>query len=140
MIKNMTTTKDKKILLDLASDFGNFVKKHKWVPLYDVESDALSVTAPNLSKDARIKYFDDEIAFYMTKNNKVEGVFVEYFQSNFIKHRRNLTNVLKDIEKKEYQEKTLMKLTLNKFDEIASDLQEAIKLSLAEKFTLSLQT
>lgn len=135
-----TAIKDKKELLDLASDFGGFVKKHKWTSLYDVESDALSVTVPNLSKDARIKYFDDETAFYMTKDNKVEGVFIEYFKSNFVKHHQNLKGVLKDVEEKKYKDKTLIKLTQKKMDRIAVDLQEAIKLSLAEKFTLNLQT
>lgn len=130
------TIKGKKELIDLASDFSGFVTDHNWISRYDIESDSLSVTSPKLSDDARIKYVNDEIAFYMTKDNKIEGVFVEYFKSNFIEHHEDLKNVLKDIEASQENGQGLVTLNKSKLDEIAPDLEEAIKVSLAEKIDL----
>lgn len=135
----MTTTKEKKELLDLASDLTGFVKKRGWIPLYDIESDALSVTVPKLSKDARIQYFDKEVAFYVTKDKKIEGLFLEYFKSNFVKHHQKLKLMMKDLEKKA-GDSALVKLDKEKVEKIAPDLEEAIKLSLAERFRLNLKT
>jgi len=131
-----SSIKNKTELLNLASDFDEFVKEHKWIPRYDIESDALSVTLSILSKDARIKYLNDEVAFYMTKDNKIEGIFIEYFKSNFIKHHRDIKNILKDIEKDKRKQKSLVRLTQDKIHKMAPDLEKAIKLSLAERLDL----
>jgi len=139
----VTVIKDKKELMDLASDFSGFVKKHNWVSRYDIESDALSITTNKLSKDARIRYFDDEIAFYITKDKNLEGIFVEYFESNFIKHHKGLNDILKDIRKrKEIKDegKTLVDLSQSKIEKIAPRLEDVLRSSLAEKINLSFQS
>jgi len=110
------TTQDKKEFLDLATDFADFIKKHGWISRYDIESDSFSVTTPKLFDSARINYFDDEVAFYITKDNKVEGIFLEYFKANFVKHHKKA----KEIKK------------------VLDDLEEAIKLSLANRLNLDL--
>lgn len=134
-----TATKEKRGLLDLASDLTGFVKKHGWISIYDTESDALSVTVPKLSKDARIQYFDKEVAFYITKGKKIEGLFLEYFKTNFVKHHQELKPIMKDLEKK-VGGSVLIKLDQEKVEKIAPDLEEAIKSSLAERFGLNLKT
>jgi len=135
------TTRDKKEFLDLATGFGTFIKKHGWISRYDTESDSFSVTAPKLSDSARIKYFDDEVAFYINKDNKVEGIFLEYFKANFIKHHkqaaRNMGKVLDALEEKNKTDDTLVKVDINQVEKIAPDLEEAIKLSLANRLDLS---
>ena len=70
-----TITNEKKKILDFVYGFSEIAKKESWVPRYDAESDSLSVTVSKLSSDARIKYFDDEVAFYISKNG-IEGIFV----------------------------------------------------------------
>lgn len=136
----MTTIEEKKQLLDLATNFNDFIKKHGWVSRYDTESDAFSITIPKLSDDARIQYFDNEIAFYMTKDNKLEGVFIEYFKTNFIKHHKNsekMDGVLDALEKKQKKEETLIKVDTKQINKIAPDLEDAIKLSLASRLNLT---
>lgn len=129
--------KEKKELLDLATDFSGFVKKNGWVTRYDTESDAFSVTAPKLSPDARIRYFDgDEIAFYITNNKKVEGIFVEYFKSNFVEHHKDLKGVMKGVASR--KDEGLVELSQKKINQIAPDIEEAIKLSLAERMDINL--
>lgn len=131
---------EKKQLLDLATNFNDFAKKNGWVSRYDIESDAFSITIPKLSEDARIKYFDNEVAFYITNDNKVEGVFLEYFKTNFIKHHsksKKIEKVLKKLEKEQKNEESLVNVDMNQVKQIAPDLEEAIKISLANRLDLS---
>ena len=134
------TTRDKKEFLDLATGFGDFIRKHGWISRYDTESDSFSVTTPKLSDSARINYFDNEVAFYITKDNKVEGIFLEYFKANFVKHHKKakeIKKVLDDLEEKNKTDDTLVKVDINQVEKIAPDLEEAIKLSLANRLNLS---
>ncbi len=132
-----TSTRNNKNLLDLSANLRGFVEKHKWVTRYDTESDSFSVTKPRLSRDARIKYFDDEIGLYITKNNDVEGIFVEYFSSNFIKHHKDLKTVLDSVRGKKNE--GLVELSREKVKKIAPDLERAIRDTLAENLTLHLK-
>ena len=125
-----------KDILNLSSDLRGFVEKNKWITRYDSESDSFSVTKPKLSSDARIKYFDNEIGFYVTRANRVEGIFVEYFGSNFIKHRKDLKEVLKDVKTKDSKDKALIELSKAKIKKIAPDLEQAIRDTLAENLQL----
>ena len=134
------TTRDKKEFLDLATGFGDFIRKHGWISRYDTESDSFSVTTPKLSDSARINYFDNEVAFYITKDNKVEGIFLEYFKANFVKHHKKAKEIKKaldDLEEKNKTDDTLVKVDINQVEKIAPDLEEAIKLSLANRLNLS---
>lgn len=132
-------TKEKRELLELASGFADFSKKHGWISRYDTDSDAFSTTVPKLSSDARIQYFDDEIAFYITKDNKIEGLFVEYFKSNFVEHHRELRPIMRSITKNT-GESALVQLSQEKVDKIAPNLEEAIKSLLVKRLDLSLKS
>lgn len=130
------TIKTNRDLVDLASDLQGFIQKNGWISRYDLESDAFSLTVPKLSKDTRIKYFDDEIAFYITSTNNIEGIFVEYFKSNFVKHHKDLKPVVKEIKKeKAKKDQGLIKLSRKEINQITPDLEEAIKTLLTERLT-----
>ena len=134
-----TNIKQNRELIDLASNLQGFIQKNGWVSRYDLESDAFSITAPNLSEDARIRYFDDEIALYVTNDNKIEGIFMEYFKSNFVQHHKELKPVLENIEnEKGKKEVSLIQLGKDKIKQLAPDIQEALKVLLAEKLNLGL--
>lgn len=94
-----TSLEEKKKILDFITNFSEKAKKERWASHYDTDSDSLAIRMPQLSEDARKKYFNDEFAFYMNKKNEVEGVFIEYFISNFISHHKDFQIVLKDIKK-----------------------------------------
>ncbi len=131
--------KQNKEFIDLALNFQEFIRANDWVSRYDLESDAFSITVPNLSQDARIAYFDDEIALYITQDHKIEGIFMEYFKSNFVQHHKDLQPVIKDIEN-ENEEKhlSLIKLDEDKLQKIVPDIQEALQMVLAERLNLGL--
>lgn len=125
-------TKENKKILDFAYNFSNVVKRERWVSRYDVESDSFFLTAPKLPNNARIKYYSDEVAFYVTPSNDVRGIFVEYFKSNFIKHHKDFKKLLEDVAKEKEATKTLIELKKSKVNKMAPEFEDIIQESLAE--------
>jgi len=124
--------KENKKIFDFAYQFSETVRKEKWMSRYDIESDSLSLTVPELPDDARIKYFGDEVAFYVTKNNDIKGIFIEYFKSNFIKHHKGFGELLEDGGKEKREEKTLIKLSKSRMKNVISSLEQILQESLVE--------
>ena len=124
-----TTTQKNKKFLNFVYNFDETVKEKNWIPRYDIESDALSFTVPKLSKDARIKYFDDEIAFYLTRNNNIEGIFIEYFKKNFIKHHEGFDNLLKNIKQ---DDEVVLELNKNKINKVIPKFEDIIQTAVAK--------
>ncbi len=133
----MQKTTQKKDVMDLASDFSSFVKRHGWIARYDPESDELSIAMPRLSKNSRIRYADDELAFYVTPHNRIEGIFIEYFQSNFVRHHKDLKKIILKLGNKNSD--TLVRLGSNTMKKIAPDLEETLRLFLAQRLDFTLQ-
>jgi len=128
-------TKENKSVFDLAYNLEEQAKEQNWVSRYDSETDSFSFSVPKLPNDARIKYFGDEVAFYMTKDKKIKGIFIEYFKSNFVKHHKELNEIkklLKGTKKEKEEETALFELEKKKVDKIMPKLKEAIKLALIE--------
>jgi len=128
-----STTKENKRVLDLAYNLEKQVKKRNWVSRYDSETDSFSLCVSKLPNDARIKYFGDEVAFYMTKDKKIKGIFIEYFKSNFVKHHKELNEIkklLKGTEEEKKKETVLFELKKKKIEKIIPRLEEAVKLAL----------
>lgn len=125
-------------LLDFAYVFRDRIAKEHWVPRYDRETDEFSLTVPKLSKDARVKYFDKELAFYVTTDEQIEGLFIEYFRNNFIQHHDGFKETRKDMEAQqshddELDEDSIVELNKESVKEIIPELEEILKFSLAEK-------
>lgn len=129
-------TQEKRKLFDFIYNFSEVAKKEKWVPRYDIESDSFSFSVSKIPNDARLKYFDNEIAFYITRNNDIKGLFIEYFKSNFIQHNKDMKKVISDIYK-EKEDKTLIELDRAKVNKVIPKLEEIMQTSLAEKVTLT---
>lgn len=127
-----TIIEENKKILDFAYNFSEIVKKENWVSRYDIESDSFSLTVPQLPNDARIKYFNDEVAFYITQNNDIKGIFVEYFRSNFVKHHKDFKELLKDVKQKKEDEGVLIELERNKVNKVISNFEDVIQKSLAK--------
>lgn len=89
--------KQKKNIVDFARNFSSIAKKEGWISNYDTETDTIAVRAPRLSASAEKKYVNDEFAFYLNRNNKVEGVFIEYFMANFVAHLQDVKELKKEL-------------------------------------------
>lgn len=126
------TIKNKKELLDIASGLDKFIKKNNWVSRYDSDSDSLSITKPELSSDSRIRYFDEEVALYLNEKGDIEGLFIEYFKSNFVEHHKDLDKVVKNIENKKKNNSSMITLQKKDVSKIAPDIEDELKSSLAE--------
>ncbi len=125
-------------LLDFAYTFRDRISKEGWVPRYDLETDEFSFTIPKLSADARVKYIDNEIAFYVTPSQNIEGVFIEYFRNNFIQHHKKLAPALESVDERklsddDVEEDSIIELTSKQAKSVISELEEIMKYSLAEK-------
>jgi hypothetical protein len=99
------------------------VIKDNWVTRYDADSDALYLTEPILSKSARIKYVNDELAFYLTPKNKVEGIFIEYFTSNYIQHHQGLKSVMVEVKSHKTGLNPIIKLSRISQNSIVKNIQ-----------------
>jgi len=82
-----------------VANFSEVAKKEHWISHYDTDTDSISVRTPRLSYDSEKRYLNDEFAFYLNKENKVEGIFIEYFMNNFISHHADIKELKKEIEK-----------------------------------------
>jgi hypothetical protein len=123
----MTTNLNKKKILDFIANFSEIARKNQWVSHYDADSDSLAIRTPKLSDDARKRYLNDEFAFYLDGKSDVQGIFIEYFVSNFVAHHKDFKEVAKDIKEQEGKEESGV-MTLNKAEmkKLIPELQEAI--------------
>ena len=104
---NTLTLENRKKIINFVSHFSKTAKEDKWVAHYDAESDSFAITKPKLSKEVQKKYFDDEFAFYLKKNGEVEGIFIEYFTTNFISHNKNFKAILTNLKKISHNEEVI---------------------------------
>ncbi len=138
MQKNIT---ENKAVLSFAYNFENIVKKNNWVSRYDIDTDAFSVTVKKLPNDARLKYFGDEFAFYLTKKGQVKGIFIEYFKKNFVKHNKEVDEIRGLINKMEIAQKndpnSLLEIKTSAFKtKIMKGLENVLEESLAKGIKL----
>jgi hypothetical protein len=90
----------KKNVLDTVANFPKIAADEKWVSNYDSDTDTMMLGLSHMSKGVEKHYANDEFAFYFGKNGKVEGLFIEYFTSNFLKHSEAVVDLKKTLRKK----------------------------------------
>lgn len=122
-----TTNFNKKKILDFIANFSEIAKKNSWISHYDAESDSLAIRMPKLSPDARKRYLNDEFAFYLNDVSEVQGIFIEYFVSNFVAHHKDFKSVAKELKEQETKDDGAV-ITLNRTEmkKFVPELQQAI--------------
>jgi hypothetical protein len=121
-------------ILDFAVKFSAVAKKQGWVSHYDTDTDSMAIRSPELSSGAQKKYLNDEFAFYLNHKNEVQGVFIEYFMSNFVVHHEDMKGVKKEITKeikermedKESKESAVIQLELKETTKMIPELQNLL--------------
>lgn len=116
----------------------DFLGRGTWVSRYDRESDAFSLTTGHLPDNARIRYFGNEIGFYVTCDNKIKGIFIEYFKNNFIEHHKDAIAIKRELEKKERVDNVdLVEIKMENIEKTTlSNFQEALQEALAENIQI----
>ncbi len=123
-----TTLEEKKNILNFVQNLSGIVRDQKWISNYDAENDSFAMRTPDLSKNSHKKYFNDEFAFYLNKKNEVEGIFIEYFVSNFVTHHKNFKAITKKLKPK--KEKSVVELKKSEVNKIAPGLESLLINSL----------
>ena len=98
---------EKKKILGSIGRISKIANKKNWVSHYDTDSDSLVIRKPNLSKDAQKRYITNEFAFYLNSKSNLEGIFIEYFISNFVKHHEEVKPIVKGLKKKAKREEVI---------------------------------
>lgn len=119
--------KEKKNIFSFISHLSETANKNKWIANYDPEADTLSVRKSHLSADAQKKYINDEFAFYMNKKREVEGIFMEYFLSNFVSHHKDFKSMVKDIAQKRDEEKPIELTNFKIVDKLEAVILNSLK-------------
>lgn len=114
-----------------VKNFANIAKRQKWTSIYDPEDDSLAFHKPKLSNDARKKYINDEFALYIDSKNNIQGLFIEYFASNFIIHHQTIQKVIKAKDLKPKKEE-LIGFEKEKANLVAEELRIALISSLIQ--------
>ncbi|OGF28292.1 hypothetical protein A2477_02425 [Candidatus Falkowbacteria bacterium RIFOXYC2_FULL_47_12] len=114
---------EKKHILHLVSDLKKIANEQKWISQYDKDSDSFVLRLPQLSKNSHKKYFGDEFAFYINDKDYVEGVFIEYFASNFISHNKGFNDIIKNIKSKKENE-DIIEFKRGETNKIAAKLED----------------
>ena len=132
---------EKRAVLDFAYNFEDVVKNNNWVSRYYIDTDSFTVSVKKLPDDARLKYFGNEFAFYITKDGEVKGIFIEYFKSNFMKHNKEINELKKILNKvgskRQREDNSLLELKNNQIkSKVIKGLEDAIESSLAEGLNL----
>ncbi|MGC9599622.1 MAG: hypothetical protein ABSE18_04525 [Minisyncoccia bacterium] len=122
---------NKKKILHFISHFPEIAQRERWVSDYDTDDDSLAIRTPKLSVDSRKRYISDDFDFYVNPKNEVEGVFIEYFVSNFVAHHGDFRKIAQGLRRERLKEKKgLIALNKNEVKKIVPELQEAIVNSL----------
>ncbi len=128
--------KEKEKILEFTFHLSDIVKKESWVSHYDADSDSFALISPKLSDNARKEYIDDEFAFYFTKDRKIQGIFIEYFKSNFLAHNRKSKYVLASDKRK--NNRSLINIKKETTKRFTADLESLLKESLLGNFKIRL--
>ncbi len=124
----MADTFSKKLIAQYFSNLPYVAENNKWKAYYDEELDNFYFTSPKLSKESSLYSLNNEISLYLTSKGVVEGIFIEYFTSNFLQHEKAFSKFLellkkgkKSEEKKNQQsiyEKALITHVMTEFQKV----------------------
>jgi len=70
----------------------------EWTLEYDADVDQLFFGVKKIPKGYFLFQVNDEINLFVDKNSRIRGMFVEYFQNNFLEHNKELKPVMHALE------------------------------------------
>lgn len=91
---------EKSKFTNLVNGLSAIAEQDNWIPRYDKSLDYFYWTKESLSKDTELIKISHEASLFISRDKKIEGVFVEYLKGNFIKHNGVYRDFLKQFKKK----------------------------------------
>lgn len=127
---------EKKKILEFISKLSEVAKEKQWVSHYDTDSDSLAVRNPSLTADVTKHYITKEFAFYLGDKSHVEGIFIEYFISNFVSHhKKDFKPIAKDLRNRAKKE-GIIELPKKETQKLVPELESILVTSLINNCTL----
>lgn len=72
--------------INLIENLIGIAEKNEWIKTYNKQLDYFCWTKPSISKNIHLIKVSKEVLLYLNPKGLIEGMGVEYFNNNFIKH------------------------------------------------------
>lgn len=89
---------DKDKILEQIQNLREIAKKEKWQYNYDTEIDELVFGKAYMPRDSFLYNISNELNLFVSPDSTVNGIFIEYFDANFLEHNKELKPVLAILE------------------------------------------
>ncbi len=86
-----------KQLIEAVKNIPIVAEQEQWVLTFDKEEGSLFYSPEKISDNAQLHQVTDEYALYLDENFKPQGVMIEYFKENFLKHHKSFSNLCKEL-------------------------------------------
>jgi hypothetical protein len=94
-----TSIQTDKILSQMLN-LRDLAQKGSWELAYDEDNDSLYYAPNRIPKGSRLFNFGDEFAVYLDEDSNINGLFIEYFESNFTQHEKEYKKIVTLLDKK----------------------------------------
>ncbi len=89
---------DKEKILKQIEALPTIAKKNDWKHNYDSDTDEFVFGLVYMPRDSFLFNVNDELNLFLSPDSTVNGIFIEYFASNYIEHNKELEPVLNILE------------------------------------------
>ena len=134
--KTIITKLDPQKLKDSFFDLPNRAKKKKWVLLWDKLTDSLYFVPKVIPRDNILFSVTHELNVYVNVKSEINGIFIENFSANFVKHNTDFRELPKALNKK-VEDDTYTPSDKNKSELYAKALEASLIESIGDKSQLS---
>lgn len=98
--KTIITKLDPQRLKDSLLELPKRARKEGWSLLWDKLTDSLFFTPPVVPQNNILFSVTKELNIYVNSNSKINGIFIENFSANFVKHNVGFKDLLKTLNKR----------------------------------------
>ena len=77
-----------KKILKQAANLKAIASKDGWRFLYDKDLDHFYFSSKAIASDNLLFSLNDEVSLFIDRGSNINGIFIEYFRTNFVKHQK----------------------------------------------------
>ena len=89
----MEKTMNKEKIIEAVKNIPIVAEKNGWSIAFDQDEGTLFYAPKNIPSNSELHQVTDEYAIYLDDNSNPNGVVVEYFRANFLKHHKLFKDV-----------------------------------------------
>ncbi len=88
---------NKEQLIEAVKNIPILAEKGKWAITFDKDEGALYYAPEIIPAGSQLHQITDEYAVYLDSDQNPQGVVVEYYRANFLKHHKSFTEVSSEV-------------------------------------------